>query len=142
MNKILVIILIILTTGCAGVELNPYKNMSTAEMGWQAMHFIDVGQTLSTSKDNCFKETDFMTRKIIGERPKESRVLMWGAGLSYLHAAGSQWLENTDMFSDSAKNFIRIFDIGIKFDIIYNNHSAGLNFSTSNNRVDEHCYAR
>lgn len=139
MNKILAIILILSTTGCASVDINPYRNMSTAEMGWQAMHFVDVGQTLSISKDSCFRETNSVTRKIVGKNPKASGVLIWGAGISYLHASGSQWLEKTDVFSDKFKKLIRIVDFGIKFDTIHNNYSIGLNFSTSDNRVDDLC---
>lgn len=136
--KIFILTVSLLLTGCA--SYNPYKNMSGSEKLWQLAHLADVSQTVSIAKDPlCYSENNPVTRALIGKKPSVEGALLWGMGLSYAHAHGSKWLDNTDLFSENFKETVKVLDIGFKVMTVHSNYTIGLTFGTGNNHVDEYC---
>jgi hypothetical protein len=83
--------LIVLTlAGCASVpEFN-----AGAEIGFQALHAIDVAQTYhGAAEDRCYAEGDAVTRALIGSKPRKGAVLAWGAGYGAAHYGITRLLE-------------------------------------------------
>lgn len=79
------------------VALAGCQNMSKPELAWQAMHFVDVAQTINgPANDPCFVEANPLTRSLIGENPSEESVLLWGMGVAFLHATASHMIEESD----------------------------------------------
>ena len=118
-------------SGCAGMELNPYKDLSTMGKVWQAGHVIDLAQTLEIVNDPCYKEGRKETAFYIGEQPSKARVLLWGAGSSYLNAQIDQAVERSDL-PEWGKTTIRAFQIGVKYNDVFNNHEIGIRIGTNN----------
>jgi len=136
--RILILFFASIMTGCA--TYNPYAGMSPGEKLWQAGHVVDTAQTISIAKDPiCYSENNGVSRRVIGRKPNVGRVIAWQAATSYAHAAGSQWFEKTDLFSEKAKKLIRVVDIGLKINTVHNNYTIGLTFGTGNNHRDELC---
>lgn len=78
---------LILLGGCQSLEL------SREEMTWQALHAVDIAQTLSAADDPCYQEDAWLTQKLIGKQPSEAEVLAWGVGTAVGHALITHSLE-------------------------------------------------
>ena len=87
-------------TGC--------QSMDREEIAWQALHAVDVAQTMSAARDPCYREAAWLTRSIIGEQPSEAEVLVWGVGTAIIHRWVGLALERRD-----APRWVRVaWDLG------------------------------
>ena len=81
-----------LLTGCQSIQ----NNVSRQEATWQALHVIDVAQTLNAASDDCYAEDAWLTQRLIGKQPSDTQVLAWGVGTALAHWAISRTLEARD----------------------------------------------
>ena len=72
------------------------QSVSREEWVWQALHTIDVAQTLNAADDPCYVESAWLTQQIIGEQPSNGEVLAWGVGTAFIHMLISRTLESRD----------------------------------------------
>jgi hypothetical protein len=68
-------------------------SMDRRELTWQAVHAVDVAQTLNAASDPCYQEEAWLTRRLIGAQPSDAEVLAWGVGTAVFHAWISDALE-------------------------------------------------
>ena len=118
-----------LLSGCAS---------SPAEKAWQAMHLVDVAQTISgAARDDCFYERDPFTRRLIGRQPSTEAVIAWGIGAGVAHYALDRWLANNGHANKKWVQILRAVDLGAKGFTIGRNHQIGIRpFG------DNHCSGR
>ena len=69
------------------------QSMNREELAWQALHVMDVAQTLNAASDPCYVESAWLTQRLIGEQPRHEEVLAWGVGTAILHMLVSRALE-------------------------------------------------
>lgn len=96
MKYIHILLILLSLSGCSSTQ---------TKTTWNGMHFTDVLQTANSAADDpCYEEVNFITRKIIGEKPSRDKVYIWGAlwavGYHFTYDAvhGSKapkWLKNT-----------------------------------------------
>lgn len=112
------IILLLLTGGCS--------NLDYYEATWQTLHVIDVAQTVNSvgREPECFDESNAMTSSIIGSKPSDREIYMWGATMSAAHYLFSVILDEIDI-SEGFKTGIKLADIGYKASVVKSNHDAG-----------------
>lgn len=131
---ILCISLVILSgCGVTNVKLAGFEShiewdnfdMSTEEKLWQAAHIIDVLQTETYHREDCYVEANPITRRIIGKEPSTEKVLAWGAGAALWTHYGYQLIDNSNLPKWSKKT-IKWVDVAYKYDTIYNNHQIGI----------------
>jgi hypothetical protein len=72
------------------------QSMDREEMVWQGLHVIDVAQTLNAASDPCYKETAWLTKRLIGEQPSDAEVIGWGVGTAIVHWWVARELERRD----------------------------------------------
>lgn len=114
-------------------------SMDQQEMTWQAMHAIDVAQTLNAASDPCYKEKAWLTSRLIGAQPSDAEVLAWGVATAVVHA----WVSHTLRESDAPRWVQKVWDFGTLGHTTYaisNNHEAGVRPFGSNKAVPG-CYA-
>lgn len=70
------------------------QSMDRQELTWQAVHAMDVAQTLNAASDPCYKEDAWLTKRLIGSQPSDAEVVAWGVGTAVLHAWVSNALED------------------------------------------------
>jgi len=122
----LLITLAIALSGCANMPLNPYTDLSNAGKYRQALHAIDVAQTLQTAKyPGCFYESFPVTRKIIGKQPSKQSVILWGVTTSYFSAQLDHYIYKSDL-SESWKDFLGYVMVGVTADTIIKNYGIGI----------------
>lgn len=133
-NRLLFIFLPLATflSGCQSLEL------SETELTWQALHVMDVAQTLSAARDPCYEEDAWLTRRLIGAQPETGEVLLWGVGTSLAHA----WISNTledrgaPRWLQKTWSYATITSSGFA---VASNHAEGVRVFGSNRSV-EGCY--
>lgn len=93
------LIVALVLSGCASPGgRNPSR---TAEIAWQVMHVVDAGQTMHiASAPGCYRESNFMTKAIVGEHPSESEVAAVMVGYALLHAWVSRWLDEKNTMNE------------------------------------------
>ena len=79
---------VLVLAGCQGVP--------KAEIAWQALHAVDVAQTVQIARSSCYQESDELTARIIGEDPSTGEALAWGVGLAGVHYGVTRWLESIE----------------------------------------------
>lgn len=83
------------TTLCAIVLLCGCESMPRGELAYQTLHAVDVLQTINgPATDDCYKEANPITRRIVGEKPSKGQVVAWGVGQGLLHYGISSYLED------------------------------------------------
>jgi len=119
MPQIIIALLMVLFSGCA--------SMSSSERAWQAMHILDVAQTLNgpASGDPCWHEDGIPTKYLIGEQPTPEAVISWGVAYAVLHYYAGRWLDRSDL-SDGVKTAIRSIDLGNTGYNVASNHAEGV----------------
>jgi hypothetical protein len=119
-NFLVAIALTFLLLGNAGCQ-----SMDREEIAWQALHAVDVAQTMSAARDPCYREAAWLTRSIIGEQPSEAEVLAWGVGTAIIHRWVGQVLERRD-----APRWVRVAwdlgTIGYTGHTVVDNHRNGV----------------
>jgi len=118
-----------LNAGCQSL------NFTSEEIAWQALHAVDVAQTVSASRDPCYVEDAVVTRQLIGSQPSTGEVLLWGAGMAVGHAWISTLLENHDApkWVQKTWSYATITGTGIA---VASNHSEGIRVMGDNNPVE------
>lgn len=108
--------------------------MSPQEKTWQALHAVDVAQTLSAARDPCYQESAWLTRQIIGRQPSDAGVVAWGVGTAAFHA----WLSH-ELQERNAPTWLRmIWELGTLGQTAYavgSNHSNGVRIVGDNDKV-------
>lgn len=124
MIKLLVIPLLLLSVGCSSLPKDP---LWKAELGWQVLHGVDVLQTVNGPGRNpeCFYESGFITKDLIGEHPSTGQVIAWGVGSSLLHFGVTSLLDHIN-----AKPWVKIAWQGVTLTTtsatIIQNHREGV----------------
>jgi hypothetical protein len=141
MKYTFILFVIFSLSGCSmlmPIEHQDRKNIhvSKAEAVWQAMHVIDMGQTLHIAKEpTCYREANPLTVSLIGEHPSEKEVIAVGILYAALYRWGSEFLERKDTLNENgnhhtpwviAKYAFHTVGILTKGYTIANNHSIGL----------------
>jgi hypothetical protein len=115
-----------LLTGC--------QTMSDREKVWQALHAVDVAQTLSAARDPCYQENAWLTRQLIGRQPSDAAVLAWGVGTAALHA----WLSH-EIEERGSPTWVRMaWELGTLGQTAYaigSNHRNGVRIVADNKNV-------
>ncbi|MFU8813711.1 MAG: hypothetical protein ACNA7W_00080 [Pseudomonadales bacterium] len=108
--------------------------MSRQELAWQALHAVDVLQTLEAARDPCYKEDAWLTQRLIGKQPSDAAVLAWGAGSAVFHA----WVTHT-LDQRGAPSWVQmVWDLGTLGQTAYavgSNHRTGIRLFRSNKTV-------
>ena len=110
-----------LLSGCA-----LYRDLSPAEITWQALHAVDVAQTVDFAPEPCYVEADPIVRRLIGTKPSTGEVLVWGAAWSLLHVSVTRWLEQR---SDDRSNWVGLWQLVTITNtgfLVGRNHSKGV----------------
>lgn len=97
-----------------------------AEIAWQAIHAVDVLETVQGPARGgyCYAEGDFITQRVIGQKPSVAGVVAWGAGLAVAHWYVQDWLrEHGHTGLAHAFEFVTITSAGIA---ITNNARIGI----------------
>jgi hypothetical protein len=115
------------------------ETMSRREIAWQALHAVDVAQTLSAARDPCYEEAAWLTRRLIGRQPSDAEVLVWGVGTAAFHA----WVSH-ELHHREAPTWLRmVWDLGTLGQTVYaigSNHDTGVRI-VGDNRPVPGCYA-
>ena len=106
-------------------------SMSTTEKVYMGIHFIDVLQTINHGKDPCYVEADPITRRLIGRHPNTEKVLAWGVANAVVSHYSFKFVENSNM-PNWLKNTLKIAATAIRYDVIHNNWSIGINLYGNN----------
>lgn len=70
------------------------ESMPRGEWAYQGLHAVDVMQTLNgPARDDCYDEVSPVHRRIMGEKPSQSDVLLWGVGMGLAHYGISSYIE-------------------------------------------------
>jgi hypothetical protein len=114
---------VLLVSGCSSLPPD--------EFIWQTAHAFDVAQTVQIAKNpECYRETDPVTSRLIGEHPSQGGVYAWGIGTAALHAGVSALLEKYD-----AKPWVKGVWKAVSFTtVIYtvnNNFNEGLGVNSA-----------
>lgn len=108
-----------------GVLLSGCETTSRREMTWQALHAVDVAQTLNAARDSCYREASWMTKKLIGEQPSNAEVMAWGAATALAH----MWISNLLKDRDAPRwvqSAWQVGTIGQTGFAVANNHRIGV----------------
>jgi len=107
---------------------------------WQAMNFIDYGQTMAIAKSpRCHAEGSEPTRTLIGEHPSETQVTVMFAAYALAYHYGSKWLDRKAERGDSWKAIRTVTQVGLLSSKAYNiarNHDHSLRMFQ-----EDHCAA-
>ncbi len=117
------------------VALSGCSTVPPAEYAWQAMHVIDVAQTLNgPAKDPCYIEVDPITRGLIGKNPSSEAVVLWGIGTGIAHIGVTHLLEKHD-----APKWVRVswhaVSLVTKGHTLISNHREGIRPFGNNEEV-------
>jgi len=112
--------------------------MDKRELAWQALHAVDVSQTLNAASDPCYEEVSWMTRGLIGAQPSDAEVMVWGIATSMAHMWIGKKLEE-----HRAPGWVRaVWDLGTIGQTGYavvNNHRNGVR-PWGDNELHSGCY--
>jgi len=115
------------------------QSMDNQELAWQAIHAIDVAQTLNAAQDPCYEEDAWLTKRLIGAQPSDGEVLAWGVGTAVFHA----WISNGLEARGAPVWVQRVWELGTLGHTSYavgNNHHIGVRPFGSNQPV-RNCFA-
>lgn len=88
MNRLLPLLAFVALTGCASARQIDLGG----EAVFQAAHLVDTLQTYHAATDDCYSESDPITRRLIGREPSRAGVIGWGVGFAAAHYAVTSWL--------------------------------------------------
>jgi hypothetical protein len=83
--------LVFLLVGCANTP-----PLTRAELTWQALHAADSLQTVQIARSDCFRESNAVTGRLIGDHPSTAGAIGWGVGMAVAHYGVTRWLESID----------------------------------------------
>lgn len=109
----------------SGLLAGGCQSTDKREVAWQALHAIDVSQTLNAASDLCYKEASWVTKRLIGEQPSDAGVIVWGIAMAVAH----MWIANTLEERAAPKWVQAVWDLGTIGHTGYavvNNHHNGV----------------
>lgn len=117
MKRVAAVILAgVLSTGCATIP--------TAEKAWHTMNFVDMAQTLHVANSpECYRESNFLTKAIIGESPSAGAVVGVMVGYSLLFHYASKWIREKHPEFSKPWYFA---NLAFKAGTIIHNHNVGV----------------
>ena len=99
---------------------------SPTEKAWQALHVIDVAQTINgPARDDCYREAHW-PKYVIGDKPSTEAVIAWGVVIGVAHYAFDRWLTETGRADHPAWRALRVLDLTYKGYTVGNNHHIGV----------------
>lgn len=122
------------------VWLGGCQSMGREELTWQALHAIDVAQTLNAARDPCYQEEAWLTAQLIGAQPSDGEVIAWGLGTAVFHA----WISNTLEHRGAPVWVRKLWELGTLGHTSYaigTNHQEGVR-PFGKNRPVPGCYRR
>lgn len=114
------------------------QSLDREELTWQTLHAMDVAQTLNAADDPCYKENAWLTKRMIGEQPRDGEVLAWGVGTAVMHA----WVSNSLERRGAPVWVQKVWELGTLGHTSYaigSNHQAGVR-PFGDNREVPGCY--
>lgn len=112
------------------------SSFTSDEKMWHAMNIIDTAQTIHLARSpECFRESNFLTKELIGEHPSVGNVIAIGVIYSLAYRMANQYIENhisynSDGYYDNgwgyAKIGLSVFGLVSKGYTIGNNHVIGM----------------
>jgi hypothetical protein len=123
---------LIMLGGCQSLEY------SREEITWQALHAMDIAQTLSAADDPCYEEDAWLTQQLIGKQPSDAEVMAWGIGTAVGHLAVANALDswNAPNWLQKAWSYGTISYTGLT---VASNYNEGVRM-TGNNQDVQGCY--
>lgn len=100
------------------------------ELAWQAIHTIDMAQTLDGSRDPCWHEANPITQRVIGRKPTTAGVIAYGIGTGALHALISSLL--IDQGYERAYAYWQMASFANSSLAVGMNHGAGVRLAKRN----------
>jgi hypothetical protein len=114
------------------------QSVNKQEMAWQALHAVDVSQTLNAASDPCYREASWMTKRLIGSQPSDTDVMIWGIATSMAH----MWISKT-LEERNAPGWLQVVwdlgTIGHTGHAVVNNHRNGVR-AWGDNVTHDQCY--
>lgn len=123
MSKIILILALLVILFFISVESK--AEISDDEAIWQAMHMIDVMQTIEIAHSDYHAEGENLTNFLISSHPNDTQVYAWGIGSAVAHYF---IFKHIDKHSKYARR-IRVIDNFYKLSFIVGNHQAGIRIS-------------
>lgn len=112
------------------------SSMTSDEKMWHAMNVIDTAQTVHLARSpECFRESNPMTKAIIGEHPSTGEAIAIGVLYSVAYRMANQYIEDKITYTSDgyyangwgwAKVSLSVFGLVTKGFTIGNNHVIGL----------------
>jgi len=142
--KLIILLCLCVLSGCSLLMPIEYldndnkvrSSMTDAEKVWHVMNVIDTAQTINIARaPECYKESNPLTRALIGEHPSTGNVIAIGVLYSVLYRAANQYIEdhniiNSDGYFDTgwgyAKLGLDVLGLATKGFTIGHNHTIGL----------------
>lgn len=112
---------LLLLQGCAAMPLAWVKENQRLELAYQAVHVIDLAQTLQISKHPELRESNWF----LGEHPRSSKIAVWYAGTAYGHAFVTSALERENAPRWMCRTW-QALTIGDAINAVYGNYRLGL----------------
>lgn len=111
-------------SGCTALETRESR-------AWLALHAIDTAQTYHAAQEpSCYKETDSLTRSLIGEHPSGGEVIAWSVGMAGVHLGVTELLlRNGHPKLARLWQYVRI---GTTASAIAGNYSVGIRIGEPN----------
>jgi hypothetical protein len=118
------IALTMLLSGCQALK-------TPESQAWLALHAVDTVQTFRIADDpRCFKESDSLTRRLIGEHPSDGEVAAWAIGSAALHLGVTELLlRNEHPRLAKAWQWVRI---GVTAAAVADNYTIGVRIGSPN----------
>lgn len=112
------------------MDNEPEQKFILAETAWHTLNALDTMQTVHiASSPECFSETNFMTREIIGEHPSKGEAIAVGVVYSLAFHYVGRWLKRKaedDSDWQSVRTGWTVFSLASKIFTVGHNHAIGL----------------
>ena len=108
----------------------------------QTIHLIDVLQTQTFRGEQCYSESNPMTKPFTGSNPSTARVIAWGLATAALYNYTYQFIENSNM-PKWLQYGLKAAPIYVKYNTITRNYELGVRIGRQNTNqpwIDGKCY--
>lgn len=107
--------------GCAAMPNTWTKENQRLEIAYQAVHVVDLGQTLDIKNHPGLKEDNWF----LGEHPSDEKIALWYVGTAYGHAFVTSALERENAPRWLCRTWQAV-TIGNALSNIHGNYKLGL----------------
>ncbi len=109
---------VLMLAGCASQDWS--RADTVAELSWQALNIVDARQTAEIHETPGIRETDPLTRRILGRQPDPSETYQLMATYAVSHYVISRSLP------PRWRKYWHAATLAPKAAVVYDNHKAGL----------------